>query len=338
VEELKKMGYQLVENSQQMFNAKGPKLWGAFANDAMAYDMDRIDTSEPSLAQMTEIAVNILKENPKGFFLFVEGSKVDWASHANDPIGVISDVLAFDQAISVALDFAKKDKNTLVLAFADHSNGGMVIGNKTSNKTYDTTSLNTLLEPLKKAKLTGEGLERKLNADRSNIINVMSRYYGVNDLTKEEVTAIKEAKPGTLNAVVGPILSKRSIIGWTTTGHSGEDVFLYAYGPGKPSGLIENTEIAKIVAQRLGVDLNTLNRKLFVNTEEALANTDAKLTINRNDPANPVVVIEKGKLKAEMPVSTNIVRINGKVHRVEGLILCINGKVYLPQEAIDFLK
>lgn len=335
VDELKKMGYQLVETSQQMFNAKGPKIWGAFANDAMAYDMDRVDTAEPSLAQMTGKAINVLKENPKGFFLFVEGSKVDWASHANDPIGVISDVLAFDQAVSVALDFAKKDKNTLVLAFADHSNGGMTIGNKSSNKTYDTTSLPALLDPLKKAKLTGEGLERKLNDDRSNITYVMSRYYGVSDLGKEEITAIKNAKPGTLNAIVGPILSKRSIIGWTTTGHSGEDVFLYAYGPGKPAGLIENTEIAKLVAKRLGFDLNVLNKKLFVNAEEAFANLGAKLSIDKTDPLNPVVLIVKGNLKAEMPVSTNLVKINGKTYKVGGIILYINEKVYLPQEAID---
>lgn len=338
LEELRKIGYQFVENSEQMFSAKGPKLWGAFASEAMAYDMDRANTSEPSVAQMTGKAINILKENPKGFFLFVEGSKVDWASHANDPIGVISDVLAFDQAVSVALEFAKKDKNTLVIAFADHSNGGMSIGNKNSNKTYDTTSLSTLLDPLKKAKLTGEGLERKLNADRSNIIDVMNRYYGVSDLSKDEIAAIKDAKPGTLNAVVGPILSKRSIIGWTTTGHSGEDVFLYAYGPGKPSGLIENTEIAKIVATKLGFELNALNKKLFVDAQEALTGIGAKLSIDKTDPANPVVLMEKGKTKAELPASTNIVRINGKAYKVGGLILCINEKVYLPQEAIDIFK
>ena len=61
-------------------------------------------------------------------FLFVEGSKPDWAAHANDPIGIISDVLAFDEAVAKALQFAKKDGDTMLIALTDHGNSGISIG------------------------------------------------------------------------------------------------------------------------------------------------------------------------------------------------------------------
>lgn len=205
---------------------------------------------------MTNKAIEILSQNKNGFFLFVEASKVDWASCQRSH-GVVSDVLAYDAAVQAALDFAKKDGHTLVLAFADHGNGGMSIGSKATDATYSKTPVEALLQPLKKAVLTGEGVEKVLNGNQEAITirQLMSEYYGIDDLTADEITAIQNAKKGSLNAVIGPMLSKRSIIGWTTTGHSGEDLFFYAYGPNHPVGLIQNTDIAQISAKALGFDL-----------------------------------------------------------------------------------
>ena len=128
VNTLKAMGYDFVENTAQMQQSTSKKIWGLFAADAMAYDFDRDPAKEPSLAEMTTKAINTLSKNPNGFFLFVEGSKIDWAAHANDPIGVISDTLAFDASVKVALDYAKTHPGTLVLAFTDHGNGGASTG------------------------------------------------------------------------------------------------------------------------------------------------------------------------------------------------------------------
>ena len=75
------------------------KLWGMFAPAGMSYNMDRDPAKQPSLAEMTSKAIEVLSKDEDGFFLMVEGSKVDWAAHANDPIGIISDVLAFDDAV-----------------------------------------------------------------------------------------------------------------------------------------------------------------------------------------------------------------------------------------------
>ncbi|MEW5816319.1 MAG: alkaline phosphatase, partial [Spirochaetota bacterium] len=179
VETLKQMGYGFVETTADMKSFSGAKFWGMFASDAMAYDFDRDPSKEPSLAEMTQKAIDILSKNPKGFFLFVEASKTDWASHANDPIGVISEVLAWDRAVKTAVDFAKRDKNTLVLAFSDHGNGGMTLGLR--GKPYSNLKMAQSIDILKKAKLTGEGIDKKLNTDRSNIREVVAEYYGITD-------------------------------------------------------------------------------------------------------------------------------------------------------------
>lgn len=338
---LKARGYQFVEDRKQMANLKGGKAWGMFAMDDMAYEFDRpaFRPEEPSLAAMTRKAIEILAQNKDGFFLFVEASKVDWASHANDPIGVISDVLAFDEAMKVALDFAKKDGQTLVLGFTDHGNGGMSIGNKATDKNYDTLPYEALIAPLKKATLTGEGIEKMLAGDlsESNIRFIMSTYYGVEDLAAEEVTAIQHAKKGSMNYVVGPMISKRSVIGWTTTGHTGEDVFLYAYGPNKPTGVIQNTDLALAQASALGFDLKTVDGKLFVEADKAFAAIGARVSIDKSDAANPVLVVEKGLKRAELPISKDIVKIGGKVYEMHGLTVLAakTGKVYIPQQAVD---
>ncbi|EYE89123.1 alkaline phosphatase [Fervidicella metallireducens AeB] len=339
IDELKKMNYQFVEDTKSMKSANGEKIWGIFADDAMSHDIDRDPEKEPSLAEMTRKAIELLSKDKDGFFLFVEGSEIDWASHANDPKGVISDVLAYDEAIKVALDFAKKDKNTLIIAAADHDNGGLSIGNKKTDSTYTTLKANTLLDPLKKATLTGVGVESKLNPERDNIVEVMRDYYGITDLTAEEIEAIKKAPAGKLNYVIGPMLSSRSVIGWTTNGHTGSDTVLYAYGPGKPSGVIDNTDIAKIAAKAMGISLNDVNADLFVELEEGLTylpNAEAELDVT--DMANPVLIITKGKIVAELPISTNIIKINGKVKYLNGLtILAKNERIYLPIQALDII-
>lgn len=82
--------------------------------------------------------------------MLVEGSKVDWAAHKNDPVGMISEVLSFDEAVQKALQFAKKDQQTLVIAVADHGNSGLTMGNRSTNLSYASEPKEHFIEPLKK--------------------------------------------------------------------------------------------------------------------------------------------------------------------------------------------
>lgn len=338
IEELNKMGYDFVENVTQMRSSSSNKIWGAFANESLAYDFDRDPAKEPSLAEMTQKGIEVLSRSPKGFFLMVEGSKIDWASHANDPVGVISDVLAFDAAVKVALDFAKNDRNTLVVACADHGNGGMSIGNMANNYTYEKLSLASVIDPLKKATLTGEGAEKLYNADRSNVQEVLAGKYNLPNLTPAEINYIKMLPLGYGNYAVGPILSKRCGIGWTTNGHTGEDLFLYAFGPNKPCGLLDNTEIAKHLEGALRLDLAEASKALFVNVADTGLEWSIKTDYKGMGPNNPFVVITSGKNIAELQVSTNIMYLNGKIINLEGITYLINGVAYITQQALDLLK
>lgn len=109
--------------------ASTTKLLGLFEPSHMQYDYDRpADTAgEPSLAEMTDKAIDVLKNNPKGYFLMVEGGRIDHASHAGNAYRTLSDAVAFSDAVKKALD--KVDLNdTLVIVTADHSHTLTIAG------------------------------------------------------------------------------------------------------------------------------------------------------------------------------------------------------------------
>ncbi|MHB0880300.1 alkaline phosphatase [Paenibacillus sp. SEL1] len=335
VAQIKDQGYDFVTTPEGLKKSTSSKLWGSFSPEALAYNLDRDASKEPSLAEMTSKAIDVLSKNDKGFFLMVEGSKVDWAAHANDPTGIISDVLSFDDAVKVAVDYAKQNQNTVVVAVTDHGNGGLTIGSSDTTSNYDKTPLASFIDPLKKAKLTGEGLEAKLNADRSNIKEVLSTYFGITDLTDEEVKTIKDAKEGSMNYAVGPIISKRANIGWTTGGHTGGDVVLYTYAPNgdRPTGVIDNTDVNKYMTRVLGLDLDTVSKQLFVPAKAAFEAKGAKFTVDTK-----VITVTQGSNKLELPVYKNIATLNGKNTTLNGVVVFNGVDYFVPQQAIDLIQ
>jgi alkaline phosphatase len=102
------------------------QLLGLFADEGM------IRPFSPTLAEMTEKAIQILSKDPDGFFLMVEGGQIDWAGHANDAQNVIGDVLSLDEAVVVAQGYAASNPDTLVIVTADHETGGMSVGLESS--------------------------------------------------------------------------------------------------------------------------------------------------------------------------------------------------------------
>ncbi len=79
------------------------------------------------LTKATELGIDALKDNEKGFFMMIEGSQIDWGGHANNANYVITETLDFDKAVGAVLDFAEKDGNTLVIVTADHETGGFTL-------------------------------------------------------------------------------------------------------------------------------------------------------------------------------------------------------------------
>ncbi|MBE6063827.1 alkaline phosphatase [Clostridium cochlearium] len=344
---LQNKGYDIVKNVEELRNTDATKVCGLFAPMALDYEFDR-SYEQPSLSTMTQKAIDILSNNKKdGFFLMVEGSKIDWASHANDPVGIISDALAFDDAVSVALNFAKKDKNTVVIVAPDHSNGGMSIGDSALDKTYDNQPLSTIIGPLKKAKLTGEGIGKKLNADRSNIKEVMLAYYGIDDLTTEEEQSIKTCDINKVIDTVGPMISKRAHIGWTTKGHSGEEVGLYVYHPKgiRPTGVIQNTDVNKYMCEVLDINLQDVTDKLFLQAEKAFKEKGATISVDSSDTENLVLVVTKDDTTIKFPQNKNIAIIGDEIIELPGVTVYTGtkenieiAKWYLSNKAINLIK
>jgi len=115
-------GYEILENREELANRKTNRLLGLFADDGM----ERTE-NEPSSSEMMQTALDILSKDEDGFFLMAEGSQIDWAGHANEVDYLINEVRDFDAAVKVALDFAQKDGETLVVLTADHETGGMTL-------------------------------------------------------------------------------------------------------------------------------------------------------------------------------------------------------------------
>lgn len=117
---LKSEGYAIATTRDELNDAPAGPIVGVFAEGGLEFK-----DAEPSLAEMTTEALERLAADPDGFFLMVEGSQIDWAGHANDEQYMVDRVLGFDAAVSVALDFAEKRSDTLLVITADHETGGL---------------------------------------------------------------------------------------------------------------------------------------------------------------------------------------------------------------------
>ncbi len=257
------------------------RVWGMFnnwqnSNKFMSFDCDRDTNKEPSLSEMTQKAIEILSKNENGFFLMVEGSQVDWAAHANDPKAAVMDFLAFDKAVGVCLEYAKSKKNTVVIVCPDHGNGGFSIGNTHSNGFYDELNIkDSVIAPLSKAKHSAGWVVDKLFGNMmlekdpasaiSELIDFIQKNYFVklSDVEGKKTMntlvfgknnpAKKDSCSNEIKGFLSEKLSWEAFIGWTTHGHTGEDVILGIYHPENERliGIIDNTDVAKYIAKQL---------------------------------------------------------------------------------------
>jgi alkaline phosphatase len=239
-EEFKKDGFSYVTNREQMLKDTNGQVLGLFAPGGLPKMIDR-DEATPSLKDMTSSAIQRLQKDKDGFFLMIEGSQVDWAGHDNDIVSAMSEMEDFERAYKAAIEFAKKDGHTLVVATADHSTGGYSIG---ADNNY-----NWFGAPIKTAKRTPDFMAAEIGKG-ADVETTLKKYIDL-ELTQEEIQSVKKAaetkKVTEIDNAIEKIFDTRSHTGWTTGGHTGEDVPVCAYGPGKErfAGQIDNTDMAK---------------------------------------------------------------------------------------------
>jgi alkaline phosphatase len=295
---------------------------------------------------MTAKAIELLSQDPDGFFLVVEGSQVDWAGHANDPVYHLQDFLAFDDAVRVALEFAKADGETLLLGAPDHNTGGFTLGNSSTSGTYTETSVEELLDPLRGMKVTAGYLADQLpdDPDAAAIEAAVAEYWDI-ALSDEDLAEIQSeaAQVGYSTAIAKVVSANHTVFGWTTHGHTGEDVTLWSYGPMAPVGQIDNTELGLAVAEAFGLNMalgdpEGLNQALFVDAQEVFPR---QARSDLSDPENPVLEIRNWRLPANKDL---MLWRDGRSCRLDGLVVHAPeandglGRWFIPRMAAEVIQ
>ncbi len=349
---LKEKGYTIITSPEGLKSTTSSKLAGLFAEVDMSYELDRDEKKEPSLAEMTEAAIKILSRNKKGFFLMVEGSKIDWANHDQDPVASASDMMAFDRAVRVGLDYALREKNTAVIVVADHSTGGLTISSQTGSSSSERKKIGQFIKPLKAATSTGETLEKFLKVEMTpaEIKAIISERYGLDNLTDEELKTITDylavaarnpKQAGKLKSIVGPMISKRSMIGWATAGHTAEEVALAVYHPEglRPCGVIDNSEIGRYMAGLMQVNLEAITRDYFIDAEPAFISRGAEVELDlTTDPDNPVLKVKKGNRNLIIPANKDFVEMNGTRIQTKLINVYNRKNFYISRQVINLLS
>lgn len=259
---------------------------------AMPYAIDRPATNL-SLQEMTEVAIATLSKlsDRKGFFLMVEGGKIDWACHANDAMATIGDMLDFDNAIGAALTFYQQHPlETLIIVTGDHETGGMSIGHATTGYKayyeqllnqknsftffsqnqwaahkaaygagYDWTPSDNLAKNTAMTQLMIDafGLDlSKLNAyQKAKLEDAYDKSMcGANkNIADENQLLYGNYEP--IIVTITHILNERASIGWTSYSHTGVPVPVFAQGreAWRFAGFYDNTDIAKRIAKTMDI-------------------------------------------------------------------------------------
>ncbi|KAJ2059088.1 vacuolar alkaline phosphatase [Coemansia sp. S146] len=268
----KNNGYSTFE-SRAAFDALKPKTKlptiGLFTSSHMSYEIDRNPALEPSLAEMTVKALEILSENTKhsnqGFFIMIEGARIDMAGHDNDPAAHLRDIVQYWETVAAVRRFVNNNRDTAMIGTSDHETGGLSLGME-----HDYFWHPKYLKPVKKS---SEVICRELSKvainERESFIRktVIPSYLGVSNITDADVASVLRATASgstKCKLAVGLIVSRLARISWSTDGHSGVDVGLYAYGRGteKLRGNYENTQVGEFLRDYLQVDLAPVTKGL----------------------------------------------------------------------------
>jgi len=249
IELLKSKGYQYITSASELKTVSAQKVLGLFAKNYLEPVSDR-PSNQPTLDVMTAKAIELLSSDDRPFMLMVEGSQIDWEAHANDFYGVWKEVVEFDRAVKVALDFARRDGNTLVIVTGDHETGGLSLskGGYTIN-----------VDQARNAKGTTTMFLKQYNiADKEKFIAGLKQWYGI-ELKDSEYENLSKISPNNLRRELARFVGEKLGFGWTTFDHTAGVVPVYTYGIGAElfTGFMDNTDIARLILKV--TSLNTIS-------------------------------------------------------------------------------
>jgi len=287
VEELAALGYTVVSDSPSLHAAAihATKLLGIFAAAHLPYVIDRRQmnlSTVPTVAEMTGAALDVLSRHDEGFFLLVEGGRIDYAGHANDPGTMLHEILDFDEAVGKGLEFQSSHPNTLVLVTGDHGVGGFSFAYANfgpiekltleSGVAYQPSHVyppKVTLEILFRQDASYSYILQQAGADPEKLIEFVLEHTGLKMTMDEAREALvrddeglawmKDYRPfynypeDNASALLGRALSRHTYVTWSSGGHTSDLVPAYGRGPGaeKLRGVYPNTHIFTVMREAL---------------------------------------------------------------------------------------
>ncbi len=243
-------------------------------NTAIPYAIDR-GSNDLTLQDITRAAIHFLSQKENGFFLMVEGGKIDWACHSNDAATLFREVIDMDEAVQVAYEFYEQHPDeTLIVITADHETGGIVLGTgkyelhtdllKYQRQSAETFSRMLAMQHQKEGKgftwdfVRGQleenfGFWKHIDLNDKETAELEQAYRNFCEgVAKDNKTLY--ASENIIAATARKIMARKAMVGWVSDGHSNGYVPVFAIGTGAENfdGRIDNTDIPKKIAQIAG--------------------------------------------------------------------------------------
>jgi alkaline phosphatase len=239
-------GFTTIQNRSAFDSLNGGEdislpFLGLFANGDIPFEIDRRSQNDkyPSLEEMSRTALRALskatEDSEQGFFIMIEGSRIDHAGHNNDPAAQVHEVLAYDKAFAAVLDFVQNESTpTVVVSTSDHETGGLSAARQLT-KAYP--EYEWLPEVLDKATHSGEYVYAQLKEHLAGVgkdasesekkswirKHLIKEGLGITDSTDEEVHSLLYPEPQVSpQDLFADMISRRAQVGWSTHGHSGK--------------------------------------------------------------------------------------------------------------------
>lgn len=283
----KDKGYEVVKNREELLKSQSSSapILGVFNASHLSYFVDRVNDKklgslQPTLPEMTAVALERLSKNPKGFILQIEAGRIDHANHANDAYGAMMDSYELDKTLAVVMEFIKHNPQVLLIVTSDHGNSGYGINgtgpeyndatkallkydNRASFeymipqfKGKDASAIKEIFEGYTQQSISqdeAEEIYKRLNEPKKFIVNDF--------IFEPEVTMgrilLKSVYEADGDRSKTPAIVRRGNIGFTGTNHTAEDqlVIIYSDRPMtiKIPSYIDNTELFKVMCHYFGI-------------------------------------------------------------------------------------
>ncbi len=323
---LEKAGIKLHRDDYGSFKSiRSGKHWALFGESDTQYELERNRDEQPSLSEMTAKALEVLSKDKDGFFLMVEGSKVDYGAHSKDVAATVTEFIEFDKAFGKVLEFAKKDGNTTIVVLPDHGNSGITLGDAHYSN-YSSKGVDSMFVYMKDFKATSSTLAsivskcktvdeiKSVFKEKMNIELKPQEFVAViAALNRTESDYMKISGSRNLQSVIASIMQSRTHIGFTSGNHTGEDVFLAVYNPNgqRPSGVITNTQLNQYMCNVIGLktDLKTLSIRDFSKASDVFPG--CTLSVSK-EKRYPVLTVTGGGHTLVIPAWHSTYTLDGK--------------------------